>query len=127
MDGEGELEPVLSPRQLRAQQEAKIATAKNNALEISLTAIAADLERRQKDGSLTKDLADMKTSSVLGQLTRIAAAIKQAAIVITPNAGMPMRDPTTLKAQSATVLSDEQRRLRRAAAEAIDAQIVEPE
>lgn len=124
---DGELEQQLTPRQLRARQEAKIAAAKNNALEISLTAIAADLERRQKDGSLTEDLKNMKTGAVLGQLTRIAAAIKQAAVIITPGAGMPSRDPTSLQAQSATQLSDEQRRLRRLKAEAIDAQIVEDE
>jgi len=124
---EGELEPVLSPRQLRARQEAVISNAKNNALEISLTAIAADLERRQKDGSLAADLANMKTGAVLGQLTRIAAAIKQAALIVMPGGQMPGRDPTALKAQSSTQLSDAQRAIRRKEAESIDAEIVEPE
>lgn len=122
--GEDENLPALSLRQLRAQQEQKIAAAKNNALEISLTAIAADLERRRDDGSLTKDLADMKTGSILGQLTRIAAAIKQAAIIIAPGA-QQMRDPTALKAQSASQLSDYERAERRKRAEAQDAEIVE--
>lgn len=115
--------PALSPRQLRQQQEQRIATAKNNALELSLTAIADDLQRRAEDGSLKADLAGMKTSSILGQLTRITAAIKQVAI-FAPTV-MPMRDPTALKAQSATQLSPAQRELRRKEAEAVDAQIVE--
>lgn len=119
---DGELEAELSPRQLRARQEQRIATAKNDALELSLTAIADDLARRAADGSLAKDLAGMKTSAILGQLTRITAAIKQVA-VFAPSV-IPMRDPTALKAQSATQLSPEQRRLRRAAAEAVDAEIV---
>ena len=124
---DSEIEPSLTPRQLRARQEARIGQAKNDALEISLTAIATDLERRSADGSLTRDLAKMKVGSVLGQLTRIAAAIKQAAVLVVPHSVLPMRDPTTLKAQSAIVLSDEQRRLRRMAAEAQDAEIVKEE
>jgi hypothetical protein len=120
-------EQALTPRQLRAAQELRISKAKNDALEISLTAIAADLERRQADGSLTADLATMKTGAVLGQLTRIAAAIKQSALLIMPNGQMPARDATSLKARSAVQLSDAQRAIRRKEAEAIDAQIVEPE
>lgn len=122
----GEIEPAgeqaLSPRQQRVLQEQRIATAKNNALELSLTAIADDLQRRAADGSLAADLAGMKTSSILGQLTRITAAIK-AVQVFAPTV-MPMRDPTALKAQSATQLSPAQRELRRKEAEAIDAEII---
>lgn len=128
MDAEPENlpEPTLSPRQLRAQQEAKIADAKNRALEISLETIATEFERRRDDGSLAADLASMKTSALLGNLTRISAAIKQVAMIIMPANQMPMRDPTALKAQSATQLSDAQRQLRRKEAQAVDAQIVEP-
>ncbi len=123
---DGELEPTLNPRQLKAQQEQRILAAKNKALEISLDAIAAEFEKRLASGDLAKDLSAMKTGALLGNLTRIAAAIKQANVLVVPNSGMPARDPTALKAQSATVLSDEQRRLRRKEAEAIDAEVVDP-
>ena len=117
--------PALSARQLRMQQEARISEAKNTALEISLTAIADDLIRRRDKGTLAKDIKAMKTSAILGQLTRIAAAIKQAAVIIAPGS-QQMRDPTTLKAQSATHLSDYERAERRKRAEAQDAEIVDP-
>lgn len=124
--GDQDLEPHLSPRQLRAQQQAKIEEAKNTALEIGLTAIADDLVRRRDNGTLAKDIKQMKTGAILGQLTRIAAAIKQAT-VIAVGTGQPQRDPTTLKAQSAVHLSDHERAERRKKAEAVDAEIVEPE
>lgn len=117
----------LSPRQLRAQQEARIVDAKNRSVEIALDAMAKEFEDRLVSGALAEDLKKMKTASLLGNLTRMAAAIKAAAVMIVPQGGLPMRDPTTLKAQSATQLSDEQRRLRRKEAQAIDAELVDPE
>jgi hypothetical protein len=121
---DNEIEPTLSPKQLRQQQEIRIADAKNRALEISLDAIAKEFEDRLASGDLASDLKSMKTSALLGNLTRISAAIKQAAVFVVPGNTMPQRDPTALKAQSAIQLSDAQRLLRRKAAEATDAEIV---
>ena len=128
--GEQELTPPpgpdLSPRQLRQVRQAKINDAKDRSLDVSFEAMAVELERRSADGSLAEDLKGMKTGALLGNLTRMAAAIKQAAVLVIPGAG-PQRDPTALRAQSAVQLSDYERQQRRRAAEAEDAEVIPPE
>ena len=117
--------PDLSPRQLRAARSAKIADAKDRSLDVSFEAMAVELERRSADGSLAEDLKGMKTGALLGNLTRMAAAIKQAAVIVVPNAGLQQRDPTALRAQSAVQLSDHERAERRRLAQATDAEVVQ--
>ncbi len=115
--------PDLSPKQLRAIRQQKIVDAKDRSLEIAFEVQAAEFERRLQDGSLAKDLKKMKTSSLLGSLTRMAAAIKQAAVVVVPGSHV-QRDVTALRAQSAVQLSDYERNERRRLAQAEDAEVV---
>jgi hypothetical protein len=125
---ERELEPIpgpdLSPRQLRQARQSKINDAKDRSLDVSFEAMASELERRSADGSLAKDLSTMKTGALLGNLTRMAAAIKQAALVVIPNGSIQQRDPTALRAQSAVQLSDHERQERRRIAQATDAEVI---
>jgi uncharacterized protein (DUF2164 family) len=120
-----ELEPDRSlSRSERQLQQQKIEDYKNRSLEISLGAVADEFESRLASGKLAKDLKKMKTPALLGNLTRISAAIKQASVIIIPGS-QPMRDITALKAQSATQLSDYERQQRRKNAESVDAEIVD--
>ena len=121
----GELEPAPSPRQLRILQEQKIADLKNRSVIPALEALAAELEERAASGKLTKELQGMKAGALINNLTKILASIKSAAVLVIPGPTMPMRDTTSLRARSAIQLSDKQRMLRRQAAEATDAEVVE--
>lgn len=126
--GDNDLERTgqLSKKQERALTEARISDLKNRALEISLESMAAEFEERLSSGKLAKDMASMKTGALLGCLTRISAAIKQAAVIVVPGGLNQVRDTTALKAQSAVQLSDHERAERRKNAEAVDAEIVDP-
>ena len=117
--------PALSPRQLRQQQEAHISDLKNRSVIPALEACAKELEERAASGELAKELKGMKAGSIINNLTKILASIKSAAVVVMPSQQMPARDHTRLKAQSATHLSDFERKRRREAAEATDAEVVD--
>ena len=124
---DGELEPTLTPRQLRAKQEAHISDLKNRSVIPALEKMAEELEERAKSGKLAEELKGMKVGSIVNNLTKILASIKTAGLVVVAQTGLPQRNPTALKAQSAVQLSDAQRKLRREAAEATDAEIVDPQ
>lgn len=105
-------------------QEARISQHKNNALEITLAALATECEERAASGKLAKDMKKMKTASLLGSLTRITAAVKQAAVFVVPQSLSQARDTTALKAQSAVGLSDYERAQRIKDAKTVDAEVI---
>ena len=102
-----------------------IQVQKDRAIIPALTKIADEVERRAKDGTLSKELKKMKVGALLGNLTRIVAAIKDAApqVLIQNNAG-PMPEETWLKANSAVRLTDAQREKARKEAKAVDAEVI---
>lgn len=117
--------PDLTPKQLRLARQNKINDAKERSLDASFEAMATEFERRVADGSLAKEMKKMKASTLLGSLTRLAAAVKQASVVVVGGGGgLAQHDPTALRAQSAVQLSDYERKERRRLAEATDAEVV---
>lgn len=94
-----------------AEQKREIAKQKNRAIIPGLTALADEVERRKENGSLSKELEGLSVSSLLGNLTRMISAIKEAApaIVINPGKGGPTPDETYLRAHSAVAKTPAER------------------
>lgn len=117
----------LSPRQQRAMQEARIADLKNRSVIPALEVMANEMEARVADGSLAKEMKGMKAASIIHNLTKILASIKTAAVIVAPQVStQPQRDQTRLRADSAAHLTPYEREKRRKAADqAVDAELVD--
>ena len=124
----GELQPRDTEEKAHQIQTAKnrriIQREKDRAIIPALSAIADDIERRRDDGSLAKDAKKMKLGAILGQLTRIVAAIKESAPqVLINNAAGAVPDETWLNANSAVRMTDAEREKARRDAKTIDAEV----
>ena len=92
----------------------EIAKHKNRAIIPALSALADEIEQREKDGTLSKEMKGMKAGSLIGHLTRIIQAIKESAPLININKGeVSQQDPTWLRAHSATNMTPKEREMRR--------------
>ena len=108
------------------QQEQAIAAKKNKAVLPLLDVFAADVVRRIEDGTLAKEVAQMKVPQLITNLTKIIAAIsKSSTVVVVPPAPGDQKDPTFLRAHSAAGMSEHEREKRRR--EVIDAEVVKKE
>lgn len=119
-------QPLSKRDQPLAKQEQQIAQAKNRAIIPALEALANEIEEREKSGELAKELKTLKAPSLIHNLSKILTALKQASPVVVVNhqAIGDTKDPSFYRANSATNLSDYERKKRR---EAIEAEIVEDE
>lgn len=97
-----------------AERKREIAKQKDRAIVPAMTALADEIERRKSDGTLEKELQGLSVSSLLGSMTRMIAAIKEAApAVIIPINRAPSSDETFLRAHSAVALTPAEREKRR--------------
>ena len=118
----GDLTTGLTP----GQQQAAIEAKKNKAVLPLLDVFAGDVVRRIEDGSLAEEVAAMKVPQLITNLTKIIAAISKAStVVVVPPAPGDHKDPTFLRAHSASGLSEHEREKRRK--EVIEAEVVKKE
>lgn len=96
-----------------ASQRHEIAAQKNRAIIPALKALADELEERAKSGKLKEELAGMKAGQLIGQMTRIVAALKESAPIVVVPAPVPPADPTWLNAHSSATLSESEKAERR--------------
>lgn len=108
----------------RNKKRALIEQNKNRAIIPALEAVADEVERRKADGTLAKQLKGLNVGALLGNLTRMVSAIKEASVnVVIPGHGGPAGpDATWLRANSTKDMTDRERDLRRRAV--INAEVV---
>lgn len=106
--------------------ENAIALSRSRAIIPALEALASEIEQRAESGQLAKELKTMKAGSLIHNLSKILAAIKQNAVMVQVNnkTVAEEKDPSWFRANSASELTERQReRMRK---EAIDAEVEKP-
>lgn len=98
---------------LESQQRREITRHKNRAIIPALASLADEVDERARSGKLAEELKSLKVSSLLGNLTRIIAAIKDNAPQVLINNGATNPDPVWLRANSSANISPKEREARK--------------
>lgn len=108
----------------QAEQEAQLASLRTQATIPILEVLAEEVAMRAKDGTLAQELHGMNASKLIGNLTKILTALQnRGPVIVVPQKAAGDREPSYYKANSATNLTEAERKRRRE--EAIDAEVVE--
>lgn len=114
----GELDFANAPKEIEKK--------KNESVLPVFTVMSEEILRRFETGELGSEVKGMKLSSLINNLTKLIAAMQKSAIVIV-NPGAPqLKDPVHLRKNSAMHLTEAEKQARRDAANAVDAEVVDP-
>jgi hypothetical protein len=116
--------PKKTGEMTSTEQDRHIARLKNEATIPLLETLAEELSHRARSGELAEEFHGEKASKLINSLSKILTALQtRGPVVIVPPAAVgDGKDPSWFRANSATNLTEAERRKRR---EAVDAEVVE--